>query len=116
MMFYKSRIDRERITMERMVTLYCYKNHKPASDRLCPECNDLIKYADERLTHCPFQDRKSTCAKCKVHCYKPDMRQRIREVMVTVGPTMVFRYPILTILHIIDGIAPGKELRKKSFV
>ena len=37
--------------------------------------------ADARLDRCPFRDEKPTCSNCLVHCYKPDMRERIREVM-----------------------------------
>ena len=71
---------------------------------LCPECQELLKYAFERLDKCPFQERKTTCAKCPVHCYRPELRERIRVVMRYAGPRMLFRYPILAIHHLLDGM------------
>jgi hypothetical protein len=54
-----------------------------------------------RLAKCPFQENKSTCANCTVHCYKPDMRQRVRAVMRYAGPRMMWRHPILALTHLL---------------
>jgi hypothetical protein len=62
-----------------------------------------MDYAFERLRKCPFQEKKSTCANCAVHCYKPVMRERVRVMMRYAGPRMLLRHPILTILHLVDG-------------
>jgi predicted amidophosphoribosyltransferase len=94
---------RERKTVEAMIGLYCQKHHAP-QDLLCSECQDLLQYALERLARCPFQARKTTCAKCPVHCYRPELRERIREVMRYAGPRMLFRHPILALFHLWDGI------------
>jgi hypothetical protein len=50
-----------------------------------------------------------TCAKCPVHCYRPELRERIRAVMRYAGPRMLFRHPRLAILHLWDRVkrAPG---------
>ena len=45
-----------------MITLYCNKNHTP--NELCPECASLLDYTRKRLDKCPFQEGKTTCAKC----------------------------------------------------
>ncbi|MFC1892842.1 nitrous oxide-stimulated promoter family protein [Chloroflexota bacterium] len=84
-----------------MIALYCNKNHTP--NELCPECASLLDYARRRLNKCPFQEGKTTCGKCLVHCFKSDMRKRIRAVMRYSGPRMMYRHPIMAIFHLIDG-------------
>jgi len=97
----RSRIDRESNTVAAMIRLYCGKHH--SCDALCPECTELLDYARARLDKCPYQEGKTTCVKCPVHCFKPDMRERIRAVMRYSGPRMLYRHPIMAILHLIDG-------------
>ena len=75
----KPRITQEKRTVEIMIRLYCRKKEKNAT--LCPKCEELLRYAHARLDHCPFGEKKSSCKKCPVHCYKPAMRKRMREVM-----------------------------------
>jgi len=84
-----------------MIALYCLKHH--SFKGMCPGCKELLDYALMCLDKCPFQEGKTTCAKCPVHCYKPDMREGIRAVMRYSGPRMMYRHPVLTILHLIDG-------------
>lgn len=93
-----------------MIILYCRNNHK--KDQLCIECRELRDYALNRLDRCPFQEGKTTCAKCPVHCYKPDMRERVRAVMRYSGPRMLWRHPVLAVFHLIDG--RRKEMVKSS--
>ncbi len=69
------RITRERKTVEAMIGIYCQDRHGTGNG-LCPECEVLRDYARQRLQKCPFQEGKTTCAKCPVHCYKPDMREQ----------------------------------------
>lgn len=95
------RISRERITVEKMIKLYCVKNHFPETD-LCDECRELRDYARERLAKCPFKVDKPVCTNCTVHCYKPEMRERVREVMRFSGPRMIIRHPYLAVLHAIN--------------
>jgi hypothetical protein len=86
-----------------MVRLYC-KHHHPSADPPCPECAELLDYALERLSRCPFQEGKTTCARCPVHCYRADKRARIRQVMRYAGPRMLTRHPLLALRHLIDGL------------
>jgi len=51
---------------------------------LCSVCQDLLTYAIKRNELCPL-DPKPRCKKCHVHCYKPEMRERIRKVMAFSG-------------------------------
>ncbi|MFC1970860.1 nitrous oxide-stimulated promoter family protein [Chloroflexota bacterium] len=95
------RIERESKTVKKMIELYCRKHHSVRD--LCPECVDLVEYAQERLAKCPFQENKTTCAKCPVHCYNPLMRDRIRAIMRYSGPRMLYYHPIAAIQHLLDG-------------
>lgn len=44
--------------------------------------------------------KKTTCKKCPVHCYSPDMREKIRAVMRYSGPRMIFLHPFAAIRHL----------------
>ncbi|MCK5227056.1 MAG: nitrous oxide-stimulated promoter family protein, partial [Desulfobulbaceae bacterium] len=45
-----------------------------------------------------------TCGNCPIHCYKPKMRKKVREVMRYAGPRMIWRHPFLALCHTIDGM------------
>ncbi len=96
------RMQRERRTIEAMIRLYC-RDHHGGGRSLCPGCAELLDYAFRRLDRCPFQEGKTTCAKCPVHCYKPSMREKVREVMRYSGPRMLWRHPVLALFHLLDG-------------
>jgi hypothetical protein len=90
-------------TMEVMVAIYCHDLHGTQGE-LCASCRELIEYAHGRLEKCPFQEGKTTCAKCPIHCYRPALRERMRAVMRHSGPRMLWRHPILTVLHLWHGL------------
>lgn len=89
---------REQKTLEAMMAMYC-RAHHGGGDPLCPSCTALAEYSHRRLERCLFGDAKPTCANCVVHCYRSDMRERIRVMMRWAGPRMIFRHPILAFLH-----------------
>jgi hypothetical protein len=107
MSFDHPRMARELRTIDAMIRLYCRDQHRPVDGRgaqaLCAECQELLDYARARLERCPFQEDKTTCAKCPVHCYRPAMRERIRVVMRYAGPRMLLRHPLLAVRHLLDG-------------
>ena len=96
------RMTRERKTIAAMVRLYCTDHHQTAGEP-CQDCRELLDYAEFRLDKCPYQEGKTTCANCPIHCYKPDMRDQVRAVMRYSGPRMMYRHPILTLYHFLDG-------------
>lgn len=102
------RMDREGRTVEAMIALYCRGRHGRSRGRsgtgLCPECETLRVYARQRLAKCPYQEGKTTCARCPIHCYKPELRQRIRAVMRYAGPRMLYRHPLLALQHMFDSL------------
>lgn len=106
-----SKREREKYVVSEMITLYCTKKHKNKSG-LCPECAALLEYAKLRSDKCPFMETKTFCSNCKVHCYKKDMREKIREVMRFSGPRMIFTHPVLAISHVIESKKEKRRLEK----
>lgn len=96
----KQHIAHEKKIVGLMIRLYCRRKEKNAV--LCPDCEELLRYAHARLDHCPFGERKSSCKKCTVHCYKPAMRERMRLVMRFSGPRMLLYAPWAAIRHLLN--------------
>ena len=138
-----ARLAREERTLSAMVALYCRDHHadRPRAEaaapeaatagaapdaaaagapeaaqgeRLCEECAALLAYALRRLKACRYGADKPTCANCPTHCYKPAMREEVREVMRYSGPRMMKRHPVLAVAHLLDGRkqAPGAVDRR----
>lgn len=99
-------MQKEYKTIEAMVSLYCRECHKSLRGTLCFACQELLQYAKSRLDKCPFAGDKPTCAKCPVHCYKPERRKQIQQVMRYAGPRMMRSHPLLAIRHL------ARKLRK----
>ncbi|WP_445667496.1 nitrous oxide-stimulated promoter family protein [Paenibacillus sp. FSL H3-0321] len=97
------RIRREQELVSKMIHIYCRKKHHHTA--FCEECQELNVYARNRLSLCRFGEDKTACAKCPIHCYKQDYRQKIKDVMRYSGPWMLLYHPIESIRHI---PMPGK--------
>ena len=97
------RLVREEHTIEAMLAMYCHDHHRVARGDFCPECAELMEYARLRLDRCRYGSGKPTCASCPTHCYRPAMRERVREVMRYSGPRMLRRHPVLAVAHLVDG-------------
>ena len=95
-----ARIKKEKQIVTIMVKLYCRK--KEGNPELCTSCQALLDYAYARLDRCPFGENKTTCQKCPIHCYKPAMREKMREVMRFSGPRMLLYHPIAAIRHLFN--------------
>lgn len=104
--------QREKELVSQMIALYCKRKHHHANG-LCPECEQLDAYAKMRSDRCPFMETKTFCSNCKVHCYKPEMREKIREVMRFSGPRMIFYHPIIAIRHVIESKREKREMAGK---
>lgn len=100
--------EREKRIVTEMIRLYCRKNHH--SKTLCAECKALAEYASQRSDKCPFMETKTFCSNCKVHCYKPEMREKIRTVMRFSGPRMIFYHPVLAVQHVIEAKKEKRSL------
>lgn len=105
--------EREKQTVALMIRLYCRKKHA-GKKQLCPECRELLDYAMARSDKCPFMETKTFCSNCRVHCYRPEMREKIRMVMRFSGPRMVAYHPVLAIRHVLESKREKKRLEKRS--
>ena len=107
----RSKREREKQIVSEMIRLYCRKRHGTRTG-LCPECAELDAYARTRSDRCPFMETKTFCSNCKVHCYKPEMREKIREVMRFSGPRMLFHHPVPAIRHVIEEKKEKRRLER----
>ena len=96
-----SKIEKEKRIVGIMIRVYC--RHKEGNRQLCDDCRELLEYAEARLSRCPFGDNKTSCRKCRVHCYRPEMREKIRAVMRYSGPRMLIYAPLEFLKHTIKG-------------
>lgn len=110
-----SKREREKRMVSEMIALYCRGNHGHLRGHggshesgLCPDCEELAAYARMRSDRCPFMETKTFCSNCKVHCYKPEMRERIREVMRYAGPRMLLHHPVMAVRHMIESMRERK--------
>jgi len=89
------------------IELYCHAKHdkkavgeKTISDILqnggcspktvCVECAELLEHGIKKRAACPL-DPKPTCKSCHIHCYTPEQRLKIREIMAYSGRRMIMR-------------------------
>jgi len=107
----KKRLARERLTMSKMVGMYCAAQHDRSGDSLCRACQEFLDYAEIRLEKCPYGEDKPTCANCPIHCYKPARKAQAREIMRYAGPRMLLRHPLLAIAHQLDGFRKARHPR-----
>lgn len=100
---------REKRTVSQMIALYCAGNHAAdarteravCGETLCPSCAELDAYAALRTERCRKMDVKTSCEECANHCYKPEMRERVRAVMRYAGPRMITAHPVAAIRHLL---------------
>jgi len=81
--------DRDNQVLNVFVGVFC-RAHHGGENGLCPDCADLLAYAQERRRLCPLEP-KPKCKDCPVHCYEPEYRRRIREIMRFSGMHFVKR-------------------------
>ena len=96
------RISEEKRIIEKIIYAYCRRKHSnaPALPALCPDCEQLLEYARARLDKCFYGNDKPACKHCPIHCYKPLMREKMREGMRWAGPRMFFIAPGAAFRHL----------------
>lgn len=57
-------------------------------------------YDKPQLLPLPDMYGKNTCRLCPIHCYKPAMKERMREVMRYAGPRMLLYHPAAALRHL----------------
>lgn len=106
---------KEQLVVAEMIALYCHNKHGTSQQgELCPDCQKLCEYAQTRSEHCPFMEKKTFCANCRVHCYKTDMRESIREVMRFSGPRIILYHPGMALWHLISSKQEQYRMRKEQ--
>ena len=105
--------EKEKKYIPIMIRMYCHHHHHTHGKKLCPECQELQDFALFRLDKCPFKKNKEFCSFCKVHCYKsrPELRERMKEVMRYSGPRSIFTHPTWAISH---GYKTMKMIKAKK--
>lgn len=66
--------------------------------KCCPECLDFLAYAIERRLRCPLED-KPVCKHCKIHCFRPGHREKVREIMRYSGKALIRKGRIDLLWH-----------------
>ncbi len=89
----------EKNTVSKMTRIYCRSKHGQ-KEGLCGDCCQLEMYTHARLENCPFGADKPACNKCPIHCYKPEYKEKIREVMRFAGPRMLLYHPVDAVIHL----------------
>ncbi len=105
------RIPEEKQVVEQMIRLYCQK--KEGNSELCLHCQELLDYALSRVERCRYGQHKPTCKQCPTHCYRPEMKERIRQVMRWAGPRMLYYHPLTAIRHLLREV-PHPALWKRG--
>ncbi len=97
-----NRIDQEKDTLQKMVTLYC--RHRLKVKYIPESYEQLIAYAFRQLERCRWGAKKPNCHQCKVHCYAPDKRRQVREIMKWAGPRMIIYAPMKAMRYLINSM------------
>ncbi len=95
--------QKEKEIVRLMISIYCHGKHG-THEELCRDCHDLLEYTFTRIDQCPFMETKSFCSACDVHCYSPEMREKIRGVMRFSGPRMFLHHPVVATRHLLTTL------------
>ena len=106
--------EKEKKLIPVMIKKYCRAKHKVKGGGMCEECASLTEYALFRLEKCPFKENKRFCSFCRIHCYKSDAREKIKQVMRWAGPRMIFTQPAFALKHVIQMIIYRRNTKKAA--
>ena len=87
--------------VRRMIEIYCHGKHGSKKGTLCPRCEALARYAHTRTERCPRMGEKTFCSACPHPCYRPDLREEMKQVMRYAGPRMLLHDPAAALRHLI---------------
>ncbi|KLV03983.1 hypothetical protein ABT56_16775 [Photobacterium aquae] len=89
------RQQRELNTAKAMIRLYCKTLHRGAI--VCPECEGLIQYIEDRMWQCRMGNEKPHCLRCQSPCYQPAKRLQLSHVLRWAMPKFAWRNPLQAI-------------------
>src|SRR5437764_11185001 len=114
----QKQLRRDLKTLALFISIYCRYRHTAAPKEatalkthdvqaiagcpiiLCQDCRKLLTHAFVKRSHCPF-DPKPMCKHCPVHCYHPDYRAQIREVMKYAGKRLLVSGRLDYLFHLL---------------
>lgn len=105
----KDKQEQEKKLIAVMIAMYrSFKEREMDDDEL----DELLLYSTKRIESCLYRkngEKKPFCNVCPVHCYKRDMRERIKKVMRYSGPRLLFKHPFLSLKHLFKTIYSKKH-------
>ena len=108
-MLKKDKKEQEKKLIAIMINMYRSFKERAMSD---VELDELLLYASKRIEACPYRrnnEKKPFCNVCPIHCYKSDMREKIKKVMRYAGPRLLFKHPVLSLKHLFKTIYAKKH-------
>ena len=83
-------LEKDLKVLSTFIDCYCRGRHESRKGELCPDCAELLRYAQARRRNCPL-DPKPACKHCPTHCYAKKQLATIREVMAYSGQRLLLR-------------------------
>ena len=99
-----SKVDEDIKVLIKFFKIYCETKHKHREKtsedniKLCSECQEILRYSIVKREYCHL-DPKPPCKKCKIHCYKPIYREKIRDIMKYSGMALIKSVRIGLLIH-----------------
>jgi len=59
--------------------------------KLCAGCSAFMDYAVKKRLNCPLEAEKPNCKRCRIHCYGPEQRTLVKQIMAWSGRRMILR-------------------------
>jgi YbgA-like uncharacterized protein len=95
-LFCHARHDRK-IVGESILPEFLRSRHSE-NNSLCQECAGLLEYGIKKRSLCPLHPKPS-CKSCHIHCYTPEYRAKIREIMAYSGKRMILKGRLDYLFH-----------------
>lgn len=100
----RTRIEREKKTIQCMIAIYC-QGHRHTKIALCGNCGHLFQYAMKCIDECPYlETNKPVCGLCLSQCFEQAILKQFTQIMRYAGPRMLLLHPVLSIQHFFDAL------------
>ena len=98
---------------EKMIRLYCMKNH---DNYLCKECEMLLIRSKKHIGNCRHIPYKTFCHNCPTSCFMETDRIKMLPIMKYSKSRVLLHHPLLSIrylYYLIKAIRLQREERKR---
>jgi hypothetical protein len=99
-----SEVEKDILILREFIQIFCDTKHIDRTKKyengvsLCKACHETLNYSTWRREICSL-DPKPTCKNCKIHCYLPEQRERIKDIMRHSGKALIKRGRLDLLLH-----------------